>query len=262
MKIVSVIGNRPQFVKSAPLSVALQRPGSTRSSFTRVSTTTAGSRTCSSRNSGWRSRATGWSSGLPIPIGWQQESETCSREERPDLVLVYGDTNSTLAGARAAESAGFPVAHVEAGLRSGDLSMPEEHTRIEVDTMSELLFCPDERSRQDPAGRGRRGLDPRRRRRHGRRKPSVRADRPLSAPYPAPPPELCGCHDPSAGKRRPAATGSIVDGLNRIPEQIVFPTHPRTRSAIAEYGLELGAHVDMLEPLGFLESPPSPRKRE
>ena len=64
--------------------------------------------------------------------------------ERPDWILVYGDTNSTRAGAEAAGD--IPVAHVEAGLRSFDLSMPEEHNRIAVDAVSALLFCPDERS--------------------------------------------------------------------------------------------------------------------
>ena len=64
--------------------------------------------------------------------------------EQPDWVLVYGDTNSTLAGARAAGDT--PVAHVEAGLRSFDHAMPEERNRIEVDRLSALLLCPDERS--------------------------------------------------------------------------------------------------------------------
>src|SRR5439155_6359080 len=66
--------------------------------------------------------------------------------ERPDLCLVFGDTNSTLAGARAAVEAGVPLAHVEAGLRSGDWSMAEERTRVEVDRLASLLLCPDERS--------------------------------------------------------------------------------------------------------------------
>src|SRR3954465_10548816 len=75
--------------------------------------------------------------------------------EQPDWVLVYGDTNTTAAGARAA--GGVPVAHVEAGLRSFDLSMPEERNRIEVDGVSALLLVPDERSAEQLAAEGVRG---------------------------------------------------------------------------------------------------------
>ena len=69
-------------------------------------------------------------------------------------MLVYGDTNSTLAGALARADAGVPLAHVEAGLRSGDLSMPEERNRIEIDRLAQLLFTPDERSREQLAAEG------------------------------------------------------------------------------------------------------------
>src|SRR5262249_36897806 len=72
--------------------------------------------------------------------------------ERPDWVLVFGDTSSTLAGAEAAGDT--PIAHVEAGLRSFDLSMPEERIRIEVDRRSALLLCPDERSAEQLAAEG------------------------------------------------------------------------------------------------------------
>ena len=77
--------------------------------------------------------------------------------ERPDAVLVLGDTNSTLAGARAAAAAGIRLAHVEAGLRSGDLAMPEERARIEVDGLADLLLCPDERSASTLRAEGVRG---------------------------------------------------------------------------------------------------------
>ena len=72
--------------------------------------------------------------------------------EQPDWVLVYGDTNTTAAGARAAGDT--PVAHVEAGLRSFDLSMPEERNRIEVDKLSALLLAPDTRSAEQLASEG------------------------------------------------------------------------------------------------------------
>src|SRR5689334_24941658 len=74
--------------------------------------------------------------------------------ERPDWVLVFGDTNSTLAGARAGRRAGVPQAHVEAGLRSGDLEMPEERNRIEVDRLAAILFAPDDSAAETLAAEG------------------------------------------------------------------------------------------------------------
>ena len=84
----------------------------------------------------------------------QPALEDVIRSEEPDWVLVYGDTNSTLAGARAGRALDVPVAHVEAGLRSGDWSMPEEHNRVETDRLAALLLCPDERSAQTLAHEG------------------------------------------------------------------------------------------------------------
>src|SRR5262249_61544854 len=74
--------------------------------------------------------------------------------EEPDLVLVYGDTNSTFAGARAATDASVPLAHVEAGLRSGDLEVPEGRNRIEIDRLAGGLFFPHARPRATPEGGG------------------------------------------------------------------------------------------------------------
>src|SRR2546429_1592126 len=74
--------------------------------------------------------------------------------ESPDVVLVFGDTNSTLAGALAANDTGVRQAHVEAGLRSGDLAMPEERNRIEVDRLAAILLAPDEHAAETLAAHG------------------------------------------------------------------------------------------------------------
>ncbi|MGB8348835.1 MAG: UDP-N-acetylglucosamine 2-epimerase, partial [Gaiella sp.] len=146
MRVLTVVGNRPQFVKSAPLSVALRE-----AEIEEIVVHTG---------QHWDpelSQVFFEELGLPEPAQ-RLDLRTAEIEaltpavravvdaERPDAVLVLGDTNSTLAGARAAAAAGLPLAHVEAGLRSGDLSMPEERARIEVDGLAVLLLCPDERS--------------------------------------------------------------------------------------------------------------------
>jgi UDP-GlcNAc3NAcA epimerase len=154
MKVFSVVGNRPQFVKAAPTSVALRERGideivlHTGQHYDRE-----------------LSQVFFEELGLEEP-GYALDLRTADaaemqaaiagplREQEPDWVLVYGDTNSTLAGALAAAEAGVPLAHVEAGLRSGDLSMPEERNRIEVDRLARLLFTPDERSRDRLAAEG------------------------------------------------------------------------------------------------------------
>src|SRR6476659_5179635 len=137
MKIVSVVGNRPQFIKSAPLSEALGDAGHEE---VVVHTGQHYDRELSDvffEELGLAPPA------YMLGIGGLARDELLARlqpiieeavqAEEPDAVLVFGDTNSTLAGARAAAALGTPVAHVEAGLRSGDLSMPEEHNRIETD---------------------------------------------------------------------------------------------------------------------------------
>jgi UDP-N-acetylglucosamine 2-epimerase len=162
-------------------------------------------------------------------------------------VLVYGDTNTTAAGARAAVAAGVQVAHVEAGLRSGDLEMPEERNRIEVDGVSDLLFAPDERSRETLAAEG-----------VGGRVEVVgdvmRDALDLFAPI---------ARDRAGGEPgdfllvtihreanvRPERLARIVEGLNRLDERIVFPAHPRTASLVSG----LGPHVELVPPAGYLD---------
>ena len=131
MKVVTIVGNRPQFVKSAPLSVALREAGIDEvvvhtgqhydADMSDVFFVELGIPEPRHRL-GLRTADV---DGMTGPIGVVLD------EEQPDWTLVMGDTNSTLAGGRAGAAAGIPVAHLEAGLRSGDLSMPEERNRIE-----------------------------------------------------------------------------------------------------------------------------------
>jgi UDP-N-acetylglucosamine 2-epimerase len=173
----------------------------------------------------------------------------------PELVLVYGDTNSTLAGTRAAR--GLPVAHVEAGLRSGDISMPEERNRIEVDAASRVLFAPDERSatilreegvsgevhivgdvmadataRFGPLARSRSQiLDTLALRPHGYVLATVHRE----------------------ANVRPERLQRIATGLGRSPRPVVLPAHPRTRDVIATHDIALPPAVTVIDPLGYID---------
>ncbi len=236
MRVLTVVGNRPQFVKSAPLSVALREAG-----IEEVVVHTG---------QHWDdelSKVFFEELGLPEPAH-RLDLRTADVEtltpavrgvvdaERPDAVVVLGDTNSTLAGARAAAAAGIRVAHVEAGLRSGDLSMPEERARIEVDRLAALLLCPDERSVATLTAEGVDGT--------AVVVGDVMADVTLRfAPLArerVPPPHEPGAYVVATVHReanvRPDRLGRIVDGLSRLDEPVVFPAHPRTAPCCAPSG--------------------------
>jgi UDP-GlcNAc3NAcA epimerase len=257
MRVVSVVGNRPQFVKSAPLSVALRDRGieevllHTGQHYDRE-----------------LSQVFFEELGLPEPR-YALDLYTADTDamvpgivdavgrERPGYVLVYGDTNSTLAGARAAIAAGVPLAHVEAGLRSGDLSMPEERNRIEVDRLAALLLCPDERSRETLAREGVRG--------RSEVVGDVMADATIRlAPIARGRSRLLDELELAPGAYvvttihreanvRPERLARIVEGLNRLTEPVVFPAHPRTATVLDREQIVLGAHVLLLPPLGYLD---------
>ena len=253
MKIVSVVGNRPQFIKSATLSVALREAGveevmlHTGQHYDRVLSDVFFEELELAAPKHRLDLQTADPEWMEPAI-----AETLFAED-PDLVLVYGDTNSTVAGARAAADASIPLAHVEAGLRSGDLAMPEEVNRIETDRLAWLLFCPDDRSRRTLEGEGVLG------RTYVVGDVMADANRlfgPMArARFPVP-------HQPrsyvvatihrQANVEQPRL-GRIVDGLNRLDELVVFPVHPRTRACIEEEGLTLGAHIRVIEPLSYLE---------
>jgi UDP-GlcNAc3NAcA epimerase len=253
VKVLTVVGNRPQFIKSGPVSAALREAG-----IEEVGLHTG---------QHWDrdlSEVFYEELGLPEPR-YRLDLHTADAEamrpqiaamlarERPDWTLVYGDTNSTLAGAEASGDADVPVAHVEAGLRSGDLSMPEEHNRIAVDAVSALLLCPDERSRATLLAEGVPGrIDV---------VGDVMADASFRlAPIARERSRILSEHGLEAGAYvaatihraanvRPERLARIVDGLGRIPERVIFPAHPRTRDVLAE----IPPNVEVLAPLGYLD---------
>ena len=141
MKVFTVVGNRPQFIKAAPLSAALRDAGvdevvlHTGQHWYHVLSQVFFDQL------GLAEPRYRLDLHTADPAVMQPEIAKRVAREAPDLVLVYGDTNSTLAGAMAAADASVPLAHVEAGLRSGDLAMPEEVNRIETDRLAWLLFC-------------------------------------------------------------------------------------------------------------------------
>ena len=253
MKVLTVVGNRPQFIKAAPLSLALREAG-----IEEVSLHTGQhyDRELSAvfyEELALDAPTYALDTRSADPELMRPAIRSALEAERPDATLVFGDTNSTLAGATASVEVAIPVAHVEAGLRSGDLTMPEERNRIAVDEVSDLLLCPDERSREtlqaeEVGGRIEVVGD-------------VMADatrlfaplaRELVQPQHEPGTYLVATIHREANVAQPRL-GRIVEGLNRLEETVVFPAHPRTRAALARERLDLGRHVELVEPLGYLE---------
>jgi UDP-N-acetylglucosamine 2-epimerase (non-hydrolysing)/UDP-GlcNAc3NAcA epimerase len=188
--------------------------------------------------------------------------EPLLEEVSPDAALVYGDTNSTLAGALAAAQAAIPVAHIEAGMRSFDRSMPEERNRVLSDHLAELLLCSSDTAAanlqaESVAGRievvGDVMVDI-----ALRRQPSARADS-----------ETLARHGVRAGGYLlltahragnvddPQRLGALLDLIEALPMPVVLPLHPRTAARLDEFGQrERFAAIDGLrvtEPLGYVE---------
>jgi UDP-N-acetylglucosamine 2-epimerase len=179
----------------------------------------------------------------------------------PDCVLVYGDTNSTLAGALAAVQQGVPVAHVEAGMRSYDRTMPEEINRVLTDHLSTLLLCPSAAAVANLAIEGIERAEvvgdvmvdvaiesqPRAR----ERVDLVRSHGVEPGGY------LLATAHRAGNVDDPARLGALVELLLGVGEPIVLPLHPRTRARLEASGmyerLASGGQVRVTEPLGYLE---------
>jgi UDP-N-acetylglucosamine 2-epimerase len=189
--------------------------------------------------------------------------EEIFRTERPACVVVYGDTNSTLGGALAAAKLGIPVAHVEAGLRSFDMTMPEEINRRLVDHISDLLLCPTGQAIDNLHAEGitdrvhmvgdvmadiALALAPAADRRWPELQPmlGIESDSPFA---------VATIH--RASNTEPENLREIVSVLEAMPLDVVFPLHPRTAAALERTGLHVDLadlpNVKLMPPLGYLD---------
>ena len=189
--------------------------------------------------------------------------EKVLKEEKPDVVLVEGDTNTVLAGALAATKLHIKVGHVEAGLRSYDRTMPEEINRVLADHVSDCLFAPTGKAKENLLGEGieenkifvtgntivdavYQNLE------IAKRKVDIMKKLNLnSKEY-----FLVTAHRQENVDNKERLKG-ILDGLelvyNKFDLPIIYPIHPRTMKRIEEFGLEVPNGVELIEPLGFLE---------
>lgn len=268
MKLVSVVGARPQFIKAAAVSRVLrQSPGVTE---VLVHTGQHYDEDMSAiffeeleipepdYNLGIGSGPHGAQTGRMLA-----EIEQTIVRERPDRMLVYGDTNSTLAGALAASKLRLPVAHVEAGLRSFNRAMPEEINRVVADHVSDLLLAPTDAA---VANLEREGIPADRIQLVGdvmydvalyyASKAEARSDA-LARLSLAPNEYVLATIHRAENTDDPARLAAIFGALAQLAEQlsIVVPLHPRTRQALDHLGAQIGrgAGLRIIGPVGYLD---------
>ena len=262
MKVLTVIGARPQFIKAWPVSSALAEAGIEECLLHTGQHYDHAMSGVFFEELGMRESAinleVGSGSHGAQTAKMLEGIEKALLDEKPDTVLLYGDTNSTLAGALAAVKLHIPIAHVEAGLRSFNRRMPEEHNRILTDHCSDWLFCPTETAVKNLSHEGiLKGVH-------------LVGDVMQAALEKAKPLALSrseilrsiGLNDGGyalATMHRaenvdsPEKLKSILSALGSIPLPIVLPLHPRTKERIRTSGLTLPVNIRALEPLGYMD---------
>ncbi len=261
MKILSVVGARPEFVQAQAVSRAL------RSAHQEILVHTG-------QHYDYLMSQTFFDElDIPVPdYNLEVKSGTHGRQtgqilaalegilqkERPDVVVVRGDTNSTLAGSLAASKLQIPSAHIEAGERSFELTMPEEVNRLVADCLADLHLCASQAAMANLAREGIVEsavwvgdvmLDAMLANRLRARERSTILGRVGVKPgrY-----SLVTVHR-AGNTDDPARLGQIVKALNGVSEPVIFPVHPRTREALGRLGAEFASHVRLLEPAGALD---------
>lgn len=263
MKILNVVGARPQFVKMALIAEEAR-------SFKNLDFVTVHTGQHYDKN-----MSGDFFSKLNIPkpkynlgIGSATHTEQISSmisglgdiiaKERPDMVFVYGDTNSTLAGALAAKKSGVKLAHVEAGLRSFNRSMPEEINRIITDHISDILFCPTDAAiknlHREGIFKGVFRVDDvmfdmlERYSRIAKNDSKILSKLGLKRGgfY------LATIHR-SYNTDDPRRLKEIISALGSIDKKVIFPVHPRTKRAIAINDIRLGKNISAIPPVSYID---------
>ena len=267
MKIVTILGARPQFIKAGSVSREIQRKKNAGSDINEVIIHTGQHYDVNmseiffeemkipkpNYHLGIGGKSHGAMTGQMI-----EKIESILVNEQPDVVMVYGDTNSTLAGAIAASKLHIKIAHIEAGLRSYNLNMPEEVNRILTDRISSWLFCPtstaiDNLKKEGVTDWGT-GVST-------ILTGDVMQDGALFYKQYAKKPEslqladkyiLCTIHR-AENTDIPERLVSIIEALNEIAltKQVVLPLHPRTKKIIANQGIDI-SRLTIIEPVGYL----------
>jgi len=261
LKVATIVGARPQFIKAAPVSRWLRlhhrevliHTGQhyddllSEVFFRELEIPTP------DYNLGVGSASHGRQTGEMLA-----RVEEVLLEEKPDWVVVYGDTNSTLAAALAAAKLHIPVAHVEAGLRSYNRKMPEEINRVLTDHLSSLLFCPTDTAVRNLVREGiTQGVH---------KVGDVMYDLALWGLEVAEQKStiletlgiepggylLATIHRPN-NTDDPGNLSAIVSALNDVAETVIFPAHPRTQKALKHWGIHLNSNVRITEPVGYLD---------
>lgn len=256
-KIISIVGARPQFIKHAPMQLELQK-------YFKALTIHTGQHYDANMSHVFFDEL-----GIPSPdylfdIGGSKpqgeqtgimmtEIEKVCMKEKPDALLVYGDTNSTLAGTLVAAKMHIPLIHIEAGLRSFNRSMPEEINRIVADEFSHLLFCPTDLAIENLK---KEGIV------HDRifkcgdvmcdmiKLMAPKTSNPSDTPY-----YFATIH-------RPYNTDDvdrmkkILEIFNSLDKKVIFSIHPRTSARLKDFGIEVSSfnNIDIIPPVGYTES--------
>jgi UDP-GlcNAc3NAcA epimerase len=264
-QILTVVGARPQFIKAAPVSRALERHG------LREILLHTGQHYDRGMSDVFFTELELKAPDVSLQVGSGSHAEQTGammvgieraiQAVQPDWVLIYGDTNSTLAGALAASKAHVPIAHVEAGLRSFNRRMPEEINRIVADALSSRLFVPTETAHQQLIKEGHREASI-------SRIGDVMLDamlmiRPLALAHSRILEELGLCDKQfvlatlhrAENTDDPARLKACFEGLARVSKQlpVVMPLHPRTASRLGGSGNEKNLGLRIVPPLGFLD---------